>query len=428
MDEQEMVDTCTVCEATIDDCQCWECSDCGERKSEDESRCEQCDHCEDCCTCWWCESCDRRQSENDSQCSCCESCERCCSCWYCEGCSESHREDSWNCSNCEQCEDCCECSRCEHCDDRFSSDDFCRDCDRCTSCCACNDAHAFGLEFCHNPLTFHTAKKPEHRDNPSKRHIAVEIEVAALGDGDGQVTRAVDDWSGNIVEDGSLPNSGFEINTAPASGDQFVNQIRDICQALQAQDASVTRACGLHVHIDARDYTYYDLRRLVLLYEKLEPALLSIVAPSRSQSNYCRPCGTRYADAIRAGHLPKETKHQLIHSVYGLDTHGPEQKTMKDQLQGHTGQKYDQARYGALNLHSWFFRGTIECRMHHGTVNPEKITHWGILWAGILDAAMRLTEKQIAALPGTSLDILKTIAPTAAVRTWIDARYARFHR
>jgi hypothetical protein len=222
-----------------------------------------------------------------------------CCCKFCSFCNTKVVSDIW-CSVCERCDEHCPCSYCNACDrrhDRFI--DFCSDCDSCLEYCDCdNDESSSTVEFFQLPLTFHKARPTEFLRNTSRRFISAEIEVADTSFGY-NISKTVSDWSGSIVSDGSLPDGGFEINTAPAQGDKFIKQIEDICSALREDGAEVSSACGLHIHIDAKDYTYYDLRRLILLYERLELALFEMMPYSRRESHYCQPCGKLYADAIR---------------------------------------------------------------------------------------------------------------------------------
>lgn len=281
---------------------------------------------------------------------------------------------------------------------------------RCQVCqnlnCTCRT-----VGFFTNPLTFWTAQPTEHINNPSKRHLAVEIEVAKSGEGN-HVNQAVQKWKGSIVRDGSLPVGGFEINTSPANGDLFPKQIREIGKALDAQGGEATKACGLHVHIDARDFDFSDIARLMLLYSKLEPGLSAIIHKARRNSRYSKPCGAQYAAALSQR---GDTKDRVLRAIYGTST-----------LTGQDKQKYNSARYAAMNLHSWQFRGTVECRMFAGTVTAYRIINWGLLWAAILDYAKSHSTEDIEALTSgnvmESIEILRTIAPTPTVRAWIDCR------
>lgn len=291
----------------------------------------------------------------------------------------------------------------------------CSDCDRGLDCCGCGcrDTSFFRSE----KPQFHRGKANFQRFNKSRRFIAVEIEVADTDsrvDDSSRLYKTIKRWGGQIVEDGSLPDTGFEINTAPAAGDLFVKEIAEICKDLSFHGASVTKACGLHVHVDARDFNFYDMRRLVYLYSKVEPALFGMVSGSRRNSRYCEPCGDYLADGLDKFKYPKAAKNKLLKNIYRGNHYKDARKD-----------KYAEGRYAAMNLHSWMYRGTVENRMHHGTVNYTKIINWSMLWASILDFAYANSEKYIKDMNDSSVDILKHVAP-ASIRDWIDERHNKF--
>lgn len=378
-----------------------------------ENVCQSCLSCQDCCNCVKCDCCQSKVKTADV-CEVCIQCnEDCCDCYYCNNCERRRSINSHRCSNCDDCDDCCECRYCERCESYLDpDDDYCGNCDNCTECCDCSN-HDAPVKFFTSPVYFHRSAPGNFNRNRSRRFLSCEIEVAEIDD-DSETSEMVEKWRGSIVSDGSLPDTGFEINTAPANGDLFVNQITEICSSLEKDYANVNDDCGLHVHIDARDFTYYDLRRFVLLYERIEPALFEMMPYSRRESNYCKPCGRLYADAARTNRFPKIYKGKLIQAVYGLEASRPPRDV-----------KHNDARYHALNLHSWFYRGTIECRLHTGTINPKKIIAWSKLWASILDSAMRWRESEIVGREDSGSELLLALAPDSETIDYINERHFR---
>lgn len=386
-----------------------------------EPDCVTCGFNPDDCACRFCNRCDRVSPQS---CDTCNRCLDCCLCHVCpvRGCGERVRNV---CENCERCTDCCECYFCEGCNSQVTSLS-CGECGTCNNCdCSCENDNEPNIRFFDPPRkpVFHSAKINEHKRNPSNRFIAVEIEVSEIEENE-RIDDVVCQWRGGIVKDGSLPDTGFEINTAPASGDVFVKEITEICDALSNSNAKVTSDCGLHVHVDARDLTYYGIRRLATIYSVIEGALFQACSPSRRMSRYCEPCGDRYRHNI--GKLTdfkrSEFRGDVVNSVYGT-------KDSKDRKHD----KYDGARYSALNLHSWYYRGTVECRMFNGTVLADKIVPWGILWALIVDAANTLTDKEIESIISNNNDskliagkelLFKIIGDNVSVRDFLIERWS----
>lgn len=350
-------------------------------------------------------------------CTNCSACEKCCECVECGACSRNRNSDFF-CSSCEYCtEGCCECAFCNSCESQISSSSFCYDCENCHDCCSCEDGRP-NVKFINNPVHFHKCSKVNHKTNPSRRFIAAEIEIAKIGPNN-SVTDVMRKWQGCIVHDGSLPSSGFEINTAPANGDLFIKQINEIGAELKRGEAEITDDCGLHVHIDARDLKYYELRRLIKTYSTIESALFGMVPSSRKESHYCMPCGRKYMqEIVDLGKAPyKKVRKDVIRGTY-LSENTKDQRT----------DKYAPARYNALNIHSWFYRGTIECRLFNGTANPEKIANWGMLWAMILDYVVKASDDQVDGMVNNiPLDNLLMIADNnQSVKDFINKRFAKY--
>jgi hypothetical protein len=376
-DEQDEIPTCETCGETEDECTCRECN--------------------------W-----RNCTHRGEVCSDCECCPPHCGCWTCDGCGGRFSENESSCNDCNECSNCCSCN------DEDDEDDDEDD----------EDESSAPVAFADRGTKFHDSTKLQHKRNPSSRYIASEIEVSkAQYSSANDIDAACRKWKASIVRDGSLPASGFEICTSPASGDQWCNQIEEICDALSAQDAEVSASCGLHVHLDARDFTYWEVRKLILLYAKIENALFAMVPSSRRSSSYCERCAEQYVGALRKGKIA-DTRKSIARGVYlgSLDERGRKEDRGTKYLKKN---KYADARYRALNLHSWFYRGTVECRLHTGTVNADKIVPWGILWSGILDSAYRMTEAQIDDLHGHPVEILESLAPTAESRNYVTSRITK---
>jgi hypothetical protein len=269
-------------------------------------------------------------------------------------------------------------------------------------------------EFC-----FFNAKPEQRKKNPLSRFISLELEVAGADDGD-SIGFAASKWNDAIVEDGSLPDGGFEINTNPSNGDLFLNHIHELGNALKG-NATVNNSCGMHCHIDASDYSWFDLFKLCRVYTRIEDALFSMIAPSRRGNNYCRTC----ADSFTFTDV-KTFRETLIYRLYQQDVDMSEWKwsasikANKHRIY-YSQNKYHDARYSALNIHSFFYRGTVEFRHHQGCVDGERAANWGLLCAHIVEYAARSTSKQIKGLSGNSWDALMAILPES-LQTFATSR------
>lgn len=394
--------------------------------------CGLCTKTVDACQCKICAECNEPQ---ESTCACCSKCQSHCRCYICSQCRVPHTEP--DCTHCNRCQSCCQCIHCAGCNVVIptNSQDACTSCRRCANCCNCvidmsvhedrmNREFPFRagqggrVTLVNRDPHFWPSTAKERIRNPSGRYLSVEMEIGGVAQrGATAINEVINKWQASVVGDGSLPSGGFEINTAPASGDVFVTEITELCAALAKGRGWVNSSCGGHVHVDCRELSYKAMQRVVALYCKIEPALFQVVPASRRDNQYCRPCATTYESGLMppSAKDPEKTgdvRKKIIEKVYGDEASYKAQR----------GHKYHNRRYNALNLHSWFYRGTIECRIAAGSVNADRIINWGILWAGIVDYAKRVTAEDIANLHGTPFEILLSVAPTDAVQEWLRER------
>lgn len=233
------------------------------------------------------------------------------------------------------------------------------------------------------------AKPKFHGRGEEGRYIAAEIEINSSDPTKAvSINRTLNKWKAAVVHDGSLDGDGYEINTAPAKGAAFDREIRDICRKLRRAKAKVARNCGLHIHVDARDIRYISMRRVLQTYLQVEKDLFSMLAPSRRNNHFCSHVSSvAWVRQLANGEMtaPK-FRTELVRLFYGG----------RDEMEEGKKHKYGgYDRYWALNLQSWFYRGTLEFRAHHGTANPTKIINWGRICESIIDFGLEHTEKEI---------------------------------
>lgn len=233
------------------------------------------------------------------------------------------------------------------------------------------------------------AKKPN--PSPIPRLVGVEIEVAQFDTG--QVFQSFRDWfkheGGDIVTDGSLPSTGREFVTPPWAGEVFKTKMKEVSTRLREMNAEVTTSCGLHNHVDARDFTAYDVRRMIMLWARIEPLIMTFAPEARQSYDTCKYYGLRKIANILADYRsPALTRLLLYGMMYG-EPAGRKYKT----------HKYCSSRYHSLNVHSWNLRRTFEFRVPPGTVAYQTIVHWASLFSQIVEFAYRSKEKDLAPVP-----------------------------
>jgi len=181
-------------------------------------------------------------------------------------------------------------------------------------------------------------------------------------------------WSSKY--DGSVSNGAEVISpilTAPR-----LNEAHKVTKALKADGARVDRATGFHVHIGIQSLAApesnrtpaFNLANLVLNWYAAHHAIAALVAPSRLNNRYCKVLGEAWA---------------YEQASYSSD--------------GNRG-AWNQNRYVSLNLESMHRHGTVEARLHQGTLNGVKAIAWSQFISAFIDAT---ANKGLNALDMTGL-------------------------
>jgi hypothetical protein len=188
-----------------------------------------------------------------------------------------------------------------------------------------------------------------------------------------------------VHEDGSIGGKGYgiEICTPPASGDKGENLLKEVCDIMARNGATVNKSCGLHVHLDVKEIDnrnanemYRSVQRLWLFYLTFEDVLMSFLPPSRRSSNYCQSLKSDY-------HFREIAEAQNIDKLEKIWYRVSNQR---DIVECKSESKH-QTRYRGINMHTLFSERHIEIRFHSGTINFKKIAEWVNLHARIIDFA-----------------------------------------
>lgn len=206
---------------------------------------------------------------------------------------------------------------------------------------------------------------------PSGRKYGIEIE-ALLEEGKDHLPSDQNQcW--RQVHDGSLGENGREFVSPIFHGDQGFNEIEKFCEVLKQWGYFVKRQCGLHVHIDGRDLICEDVKMLLKITRYFEPVLYAMLPPSRYEGTYSVPLERFPKSRFRIKACDEEALKRFWYGRTG------EKVDLKS--------KYHHSRYYGLNIHSWFFRRSLEFRYHSGTLNPAKIMNFITICQTFVDRA-----------------------------------------
>ena len=213
--------------------------------------------------------------------------------------------------------------------------------------------------------------------NKFERFVGVEIET--LGPSDYYPGDKPDSFY--TSSDGSVGTSdedygGYEFISQPMCGDTLFSEIDKMGAWLRSQAFRINKTCGLHIHIDARDLYYKELKGIMLVTKAFESTIFSMLPSRRYDSNWCKSINMS-VNAIKA----LQSDSDFIHSYYD---HCDEHPSLD---------KYNDARYQGLNLHARVYLGTIEFRYHSGTNNPTKIKNWITICQSIVEKGIALSRE-----------------------------------
>jgi len=117
--------------------------------------------------------------------------------------------------------------------------------------------------------------------------FGVEIEAIANNEFDNEVD-ALKHFQ--IVEDGSLSESGVEFVSVPLPNPSGFKIISDFYNNFAKGELKINKSCGLHIHLfyPYELITCTNLKKIILGYQNLEPLFYKMVSRSRRDNNYCR--------------------------------------------------------------------------------------------------------------------------------------------
>lgn len=161
----------------------------------------------------------------------------------------------------------------------------------------------------------------------------------------------------NVKHDGSLSpggddSTGMEL-TLLLNTKYGLQDLSKLCGVLHEVGAYVNKSCGLHVHLDARQFRDgREVKTFGSYIERCLPVLQHMIPTSRRDNSYC--------------------KYGMSSSVSG-------------------------DRYYMVNLAAWERYGTVEVRMHGGSVDFPKIANWISLLKSIVNAKPQTTVRTFQA-------------------------------
>lgn len=149
---------------------------------------------------------------------------------------------------------------------------------------------------------------------------------------------------------------GVELVSPPLRGEAGVKQLNTVFEALDVAGWRQNSSCGCHIHIDGERMLRDGkrIRTLLWLMGVVELELIKCMKHRREYSSYCKPINRE----ILEDSALSETMAEMVPIEYYRDSYY--RSTTPDM-----DYKYNERRYYGLNLHSLWYRGTVEFRYFH---------------------------------------------------------------
>ena len=138
-----------------------------------------------------------------------------------------------------------------------------------------------------------------------------------------------------------------------------MGKLQEVVRTLRRAGAVVNSSCGMHVHVDASKHTPQSLKNaLSIMYSKEDILFKALKVNESRVERWCQKVREPMLEKIRK--LPSNTTMDRLKQEWYEGSDG-------------SYQHYNWTRYYALNLHSVFYRGTLEWRCFESTLHAGKV-------------------------------------------------------
>ena len=331
--------------------------------------------------------------------------------YYCETCFDENFVVCHNCDNIENREDsytvndnyiCRACYEehyfcCEECGENYHNDRYGRD-GRCREC-------SNNQEYVPYVQSTTCSATPNSLPLPWTYGFEIEVDGWKTKIPIRQIQKITSLFRFQIHSDSTLKN-GIEFLSPPLRSDAGLKILRKFCHNIRMMP--VEQTCGLHLHLGTKECSWEDLKKIWYAYFVLEPGLLSLLPMHRRINLFCLPLQKQLFEKERQyAERPIEWVETMRQSIRNL---GSAQELLQLYYEETAPEKKDYwntivrnnhdpkgKRYLGFNLHSHFYRRTLEIRYHHGTVAYKDMYHWLVI--NMLICRMALTQKNLFDLP-----------------------------
>lgn len=197
------------------------------------------------------------------------------------------------------------------------------------------------------------------------------------------------------VGDSSIRGAGAVELVSPPLYYADIPKLQEVVRQLRASGFKVNASCGIHVHVDGAVLDAQAVRVLVKAIHRMEPMLWkALQINSRRRDSWARDLNARFIRKIEGrGCRTLDTLRRAWYSSgSGRDYYGHGDGSSRDRA----GYHYDSSRYSGVNLHSLFYRGTVEFRYFDSTLHAGKVRAYVSLCLALAAYATRARSTRAA--------------------------------
>ncbi len=159
----------------------------------------------------------------------------------------------------------------------------------------------------------------------------------------------------------SIENRKYRVEmVTPKLTYEEMPKFQECVRQVRHAGAKVNDSCGMHVHVDAANHNRQSLKNLLGIMYSKEDILFKALQVNESRAN-------RWCQKVREPMLLEARK---LSSAETTDLTQLEQVWYEGNVSDRD--HYNWTRYYALNLHSVFYRGTVEWRCFNSTLHAGK--------------------------------------------------------
>ena len=137
-------------------------------------------------------------------------------------------------------------------------------------------------------------------------------------------------------------------------------KLQECIRQVRYAGAKVNRSCGLHVHVDGANHNRQSLKNLISIMYSKEDLLFKALQVNEE----------------RAEHWCRKVREPMLREARKLSSAETKDLTALEEIwyEGNVDKEshYNWTRYYAANLHSMFYRGTVEWRCFNSTLHAGK--------------------------------------------------------